>query len=102
MVGRRRISGYVTNLSPRGARVYCDELPPRVGQKVALEIRFKERSAATRLISEARWVRMADDPTELHSFGVSFRGISAEERRAVEAVLLEFRRRAAMLLGLAG
>jgi len=96
------MSGYVTNLSPRGARVYCDERPPRVGQRVALEIRFKERAAATRLVAEARWVRPADDPTDVHSFGVSFRGISAEQRRAVEQVLHEFRRRAASLLGLAG
>lgn len=102
VVGRRRIGGYVTNLSPRGARVYCDERPPRVGQKVALEIRFKERSAATRLVAEARWVRTADDPTAVHSFGVSFRGIRVDQRRAVEAVLHEFRRRAAMLLGMAG
>ena len=97
------MSGYVTNLSPRGARVYCDERPPRVGQKVALEIRFRgERAAATRLLAEARWVRPADDPTDVHSFGVSFRGISAGQRRAVEQVLNEFRRRAAALLGLAG
>ncbi len=102
VVGRRRIGGYVTNLSPRGARVYCDEPPPRVGQKVALEIRFRERSAATRILAEARWVKAAFDPTEVHSFGVSFRGISASQRRAVEAVLQEFRRRAAALLDMAG
>jgi PilZ domain len=103
VVGRRQMSGYVTNLSPRGARVCCDEPPPRVGQKVALEIRFRgERAAATRLLAEARWVRPAGDPTDVHSFGVSFRGISAGQRRAVEQVLHEFRRRAAALLGLAG
>jgi hypothetical protein len=102
VVGRRQMSGYVTNLSPRGARVHCDDRPPRVGQKLALEIRFKERAAATRLLAEARWVRAAGDPTDGHSFGVSFRGISAEQRHAVEQALDEFRRRAAALLGLAG
>ncbi len=96
------MSGYVTNLSPRGARVYCDERPPRVGQRLALEIRFKERAAVTRLLAEARWVRQAGGATDVHSFGVSFRGISAAQRRAVEAVLHEFRRRAEMLLGLTG
>jgi len=102
VVGRRRISGYVTSLSAKGARVYCDERPPRVGQKLSLEIRFKERTEPTRLLSEARWVRLADDPTEVHSFGVSFRSMSAGDRRAIEAILKEFRRRAAMLLGIAG
>ena len=102
VVGRRQMSGYVTNLSPRGARVYCDDRPPRVGQKVSLEIRFKERAAATRLLAEARWVRAADAAGDAHSFGVSFRGMSATQRKAVEQVLHEFRRRAATLLGLAG
>jgi hypothetical protein len=96
------MSGYVTNLSPRGARVYCDDRPPRVGQKVSLEIRFKERAASTRLLAEARWVRTADAATDAHSFGVSFRGMSTTQRKAVEQVLHEFRRRAAALLGLAG
>ncbi|HET7291897.1 MAG TPA: PilZ domain-containing protein [Vicinamibacteria bacterium] len=101
VVGRRRIAGYVTNLSPRGARVYCDERPPRVGERVVLEIRFRERSAPTRILAEARWMKAALDPTEVHSFGASFRGISASQLRAVEEVLQEFRRRAAALLGVA-
>lgn len=102
VVGRRRLVGYVTNLSPRGARVYCDEPPPRVGQRLWLEIRFRERAAATRVPAEARWVRVASDPTGFHSFGASFKGIAPAAKRAVEAVLLEFRRRAALLLDLAG
>jgi hypothetical protein len=102
IVGRRRLHGYVTNLSPRGARVYCDEKPPKIGQKVVLEIRFKERTAATRVPAEARWVRTASDPSAMHSFGVSFKGIPVRAKAAVEAVLQEFRRRAAMLLDLAG
>jgi hypothetical protein len=102
VIGRRHLTGYVTNLSPRGARVYCDERPPRVGQKVSLEIRFRERSAATRLPAEARWVRQASDPAGLHSFGARFSGMTPEQRKAVEAVLAEFRRRAALLLEQAG
>jgi hypothetical protein len=102
IVGRRRLSGYVTNLGPRGARVYCDERPPRVGQKVVLEIRFRERTAATRLPAEARWVRERTDATGLHAFGARFTGMTAAQGKAVEAVLLEFRRRAALLLGQAG
>ncbi len=97
VVGRRRLHGYVTNLSPRGARVYCDERPPKAGQKVSLEIRFKARAAATRVPAEARWVRIAADPTGLHSFGVSFKGIGPKARLLVESVLQEFRRRAALL-----
>ncbi len=98
IVGRRRLHGYVTNLSPRGARVYCDERPPRIGQKVSLEIRFKERTRATRVPAEARWVRIAADLTGLHSFGASFKGIGPQARKLVESVLQEFRRRAALLL----
>ncbi len=102
VVGRRHLHGYVTNLSPRGARVYCDEKPPRVGQRVWLEIRFRERSPATRVPAEARWVRVASDPTGFHSFGASFKGIGPAARLAVEGVLHEFRRRAALLLDLSG
>jgi hypothetical protein len=102
VLGRRRLSGYVTNLSERGARVYCDEPPPLVGQAVALEIRFRARAAFSRLRAQARWVRMASDVTGLHSFGASFRRLSAEEKRTVAAVLHEFRRRAALLLEAAG
>jgi PilZ domain len=98
VVGRRHLHGYVTNLSPRGARVYCDERPPKVGQKVVLEIRFRERVAPTRVPAEARWVREASDATGLASFGASFKGMTLVQKKAVEAVLQEFRRRAALLL----
>lgn len=97
-LGRRRISGYVTNLSPRGARVYSDEKPPRVGQAMVVEIRFRARSASYRLPAEARWVRTASDVAGLHSFGISFKGLKPEERRTVESVLVEFRQRAEQLL----
>jgi PilZ domain-containing protein len=100
-LGRRRVSGYVTNLSPRGARVYTDERPPRVGQAMVIEIRFRARSAFHRLPAEARWVRTASDITGLHSFGVSFKGLKPEERRTVESVIVEFRERAARLLEVA-
>lgn len=97
-LGRRRVSGYVTNLSPRGARVYTDERPPRVGQAMVIEIRFRSRSPYHRLPAEARWVRTASDITGLHSFGISFKGLKPEERRTVESVLVEFRDRAEKLL----
>jgi hypothetical protein len=102
VVGRRRLSGYVTNLSERGARVYCDEKPPRVSQRIVIEIRFRTGVAYSRLSAEARWVRMASDVTGFHSFGVSFRGLTASEKEAVAGVLIEFRKRAAMLLEAAG
>jgi hypothetical protein len=102
LVGRRRLPGYVTNLSDRGARVYCDEKPPLVGRTVILEIRFRTGVPYSRLRAQARWVRMASDETGLHSFGASFRGLKAEERQAVVGVLAEFRKRAAMLLQAAG
>ena len=97
-VGRRRLSGYVTNLSTRGARVYSDEKAPRTGQAIVVEIRLRPRSAAHRLPALVRWVRTASDITGLHSFGVSFRGLKPEERRTVESVLVEFRKRAEALL----
>lgn len=98
VVGRRHLSGYVTNLSVRGARVYTDEKPPRVGQRLTLELRLRARAAKHRLQAEARWVRTASDVTGLHSFGVSFKGLTSLERRTVESVLVEFRERAALLL----
>jgi hypothetical protein len=102
VVGRRRLSGYVTNLSVRGARVYSDEKPPRVGQRLTLELRFRARAARHRLPAETRWVRTASDVAGLHSFGVSFKGLTSEGRRTVESVLVEFRERAALLLEAAG
>ncbi len=102
VLGRRRLSGYVTNLSVRGARVYSDEKPPRVGQRMTLELRFRPRAALHRLPAQARWVRTASDVTGLHSFGVSFKGLTSAERRTVESVLVEFRERAALLLEAAG
>jgi len=98
VVGRRHLSGYVTNLSVRGARVYSDEKPPRVGQRLTLELRLRMRVAKHRLRAEARWVRTASDVTGLHSFGVSFKGLTSAERQTVESVLVEFRERAALLL----
>ena len=102
VVGRRRLSGYVTNLSVRGARVYSDEKPPRVGQRLTLELRLRRRAAKHRLPAEARWVRTASDATGLHSFGVSFKGLTSEERLTVDSVLVAFRERAALLLEAAG
>ncbi len=98
VAGRRRLSGYVTNLSVRGARVYSDEPPPRVGQRLTLELRLRTRAAKHRLPAEARWVRTASDVSGLHSFGVSFKGLTSEQRRTVDSVLAEFRERAARLL----
>ena len=91
----RRIPAYVTDLSPRGARVACDGEPPLVGAAVVIEVRIGRKISRSRLPAVVKWARPG--PRGIHLFGLTFEGVAGEEQRHLEAVVEEFRRRAAQI-----
>jgi hypothetical protein len=93
--GRRRFVAYVTDLSPRGGRVACDVDPPAPGTRVVLEVRIARRVSHSRLPAVVKWTRAG--PKGSHTFGLTFQKVSAEAKRALEAVLEDFRRLAAQI-----
>ena len=93
--GRRRFVAYLTDLSPRGGRVACDVDPPPAGTRVVLEVRLGRRVSHSRLPAVVKWARSGIRGT--HTFGLTFRGISAEARRGLEVVVDDFRRLAAQI-----
>ena len=94
--GPRPLPGYLTDLSPRGAQVSTQGLPPPPEALVVLEVRFGSDPAATQLPARVKWVRGAEHG-DWHAFGLTFDAISAAEQRMLESVVEEFRRRAAQL-----
>lgn len=92
--GERRLSGYLIDLSPQGARVSTEVPPPASETIVVLEVRLGARAARSRLPGRVKWIQPADDG---HVFGVVFEGLSAEAERALEGVVEEFKKRAAAL-----
>jgi hypothetical protein len=95
--GPRALAGYLTDLSPRGAQVSTQGLPPTPEAAVVLEVRLgSEPTAATRLPARVKWVRAAEHG-DWHAFGLTFEAISAAEQTLLESVVEDFRRRAAQL-----
>ena len=94
--GPRPLGGYLTDLSLRGAQVSTQGLPPAPEAAVVLEVRLGTEPAATRLPARVKWVRAAERG-DWHAFGLTFEAIDAAGQRALEAVVEDFRRRAAQL-----
>jgi PilZ domain-containing protein len=94
--GGRRFAGHVIELSREGGRIACKAPPPQAGASVVLEVRFGKEPGRTRLPAEVRWSGPQPNPQDGHLFGVTF-SAPDEAGRAVEAVLAEFRRRAAAI-----
>ena len=91
-----RVSGYLTDLSPRGAQVACDADPPAAESVVTLEVRLPQLRRRCRVAARVRWSRKAK---EGHACGLTFEHMDEEDRAAIEAVIEEIRRRAALLGG---
>src|SRR6185295_2167521 len=91
--GARRIPGYLTDLSAMGAQVTVEGQPPAAGAAVVVEVRLVRGAAVTarRLPATVQWARGESPPPTV---GVIFQ-IDEEERRAIDAVLADVRRRAA-------
>ena len=95
---KRRVSGHLIDLSPRGARIASEESLPKAGSKVVVEARLGSSTATfTLLPGEIKWVRPARRPLEGEICGVTFKGLSGSQQLALEFVLYDFRRRAAQL-----
>lgn len=94
--GSRPLAGYLTDLSPRGAQVSTQGLPPTPEAAVVLEVRLGSEPAATRLPARVKWVRAAEHG-DWHAFGLTFEAISAAEQSMLDSVVEEFRRRAAQV-----
>lgn len=95
--GDRRLSGYVTDLSPRGARVTSEGEPPAVGHVIVLEIRFARRQGKARLSGRVQWSRPLLHPAKGHDFGVTFEGLQRREQELLEAVVKDFHKQAEQL-----
>jgi hypothetical protein len=93
--GARRLPGYLTDLSATGAQVTVEGDAPAAGAKVVVEVRLGRGADATarRLPATVQWAHGEKPPP---SFGVTFQ-IGDEERQAIESVLADIRRRAALI-----
>jgi hypothetical protein len=96
-VGKRRFSGYLLDLSTKGARVSCSEPLPRGTESVTLEVRFSRRTASSRLPARVQWAQIGTKKGEAAIFGVTFEDANPEELRVLEDVIAEFQRHAAEL-----
>jgi len=92
--GERRVVGYLTDLSPRGAQVACDETPPAPGSTVTLEVKFTPPTPRCRVPAHVRWCEPR--PTG-HVCGLTFEGLQGEDRTILEEVIERVRRLAAEL-----
>jgi hypothetical protein len=93
--GEQRVAGFLTDLSSLGGRVHTDLEPPAIDSRVTVEVRFGGQPTHVQLPAAVEWARPS--PRGGFVFGVSFAGIGADEQRAVDGVVEEFRRRAAAI-----
>jgi PilZ domain len=94
--GPRPLSGYLTDLSAAGAQISTQGLPPVPESAVVLEVRLGNEPTPRRLPARVRWVRAAEHG-DWHAFGLTFEAMSMAERKLVESVVEDFRRRAETL-----
>ena len=91
--GERRLSGYLTDLSSRGGRVACEGEAPEPGAAIELEFRIGRQVESSRIRAAVKWVKRAS--RGLRSVGLRFERVAAAERKALEALVAEFRQRVA-------
>jgi len=94
VVGTHRLSAYLTDLSLGGGRVHAEGDAPNPGILVTLEVRIGKRVAHSRIPAVVKWSRAAKAGQD---FGLTFEGLSPDDRKALQAVVDEFHRRAAQL-----
>jgi hypothetical protein len=90
----RRVSGYVMDLSPTGARIMVDSEPPAPGSNVVIEVRFARDTPHSVLPGQVRWVKGPEGPKGTFTFGMTFEGLTSEQSQVLSSVVEEFRRRA--------
>jgi hypothetical protein len=87
--GSRVVPGYLTDLSEAGARVTCEVDPPAADTAVTLELRIGRVAARSRVEARVAWVKAHERGA---MFGLSFAGLAPEQKKALKAVVAEFRR----------
>jgi len=95
--GERRLPGYVTDLSSRGARVTCEAEAPAVGQVVVVDVRFARRLGRARLSGRVQWRRPLLHPAQGFDFGVTFEGLQPREQELLEAAVRDRQRQVEQL-----
>jgi hypothetical protein len=95
VLGDERFPGFLTDISGKGGRVHTEIEPPPPGATLAVEARLGRRATSLRLPATVRWTRPA--PRGGFVFGVLFEGVGLEEQKVLDAVVDEFRRRAASI-----
>jgi hypothetical protein len=95
VLGEERFPGFLTDISEKGGRVHTEVEPPPIGTTLALEARLGRQATPLRLPATVRWTRPA--PRGGFLFGLLFEGVRPEEQAALDAVVDEFRRRAASI-----
>ena len=91
----RRFSAFMADLSPKGARVSCDQDCLAVGDEVIVEARLGRRVGHVHLPGVVAWVQPAAQGSA--HFGVRFNELPPEDLKLVEDVVQEFQRLAARL-----
>jgi len=91
--GNHRREGYLTDLSTRGGRVACEGDVPQPGAALVLEFRIGRSVEPSRIKAAVKWVRPASRGTR--AVGLRFERVAAAERKALEALVEEYRQRVA-------
>jgi hypothetical protein len=92
----RPLTAYITDLSPRGARLTLKGSSVAVGVRVELQVRLERAASPSRLKAEVKWVH-PPDAEGWSTVGVRFVSLTPEERRVIERVVEEFRGHASRL-----
>jgi hypothetical protein len=95
VLGEQRLPGFLTDLSERGGRIHTEAEPPAAGTTVTVEARLGHQAVTVHIPATVRWIGPA--PRGGSMFGVSFDGMGPDAQKVVEAVVEEFRRRAASI-----
>ncbi|MBN2370550.1 MAG: PilZ domain-containing protein [Vicinamibacteria bacterium] len=96
LAGDRRIPGYVTDLSARGARIISPEKPPPVGTPVILEMAFRRPERRVRIMGSMKWAHSQRDKKDF-VFGLAFVDLKREDEELLARVIADFAERAARL-----
>lgn len=92
----RPFTAYITDLSPRGARLTLKGSSVAAGMRVELHAHLARAASPSRLKAEVKWVH-PPDAEGWATVGVRFVSLSLEERRVIERVVEEFKGHASRL-----
>lgn len=87
---------YMTDLSPRGARLACDQALPDHATRISLAVRLGGGDALTHLAAEVKWSRPRSNGKGF-MVGVRFVDLPREARDRLESAVEEFRANAERL-----